>query len=704
MKEKEVLNIINNALTKGRNFLYEYEAKEVLSLLGIKTTKSILVKTESEVKLAVKQIGYPLALKIVSPHILHKSDVGGVLLGLKDEQEVRIGYNKILKNVKSQVPDVNILGVLVQEMAPPSIEIIVGAMRDPQFGPAIIFGIGGILVEIIKDVSFGVAPLTRMEAEEMVKSIKAYNILEGARGFQRADLSAIIEILLKISDIMMDYPEINAIDLNPIIVYERGSKVVDARFILGEEKKSETKIRPTSIEFDAILEPSSVAVIGASTNVDKIGHKILKNIIKAGFRGKIYPINPRAEEILGLKSYPSVLNVPYDIDLGIIVVPAPVVLSVIKECVQKSVKGAVIISSGFRDVGPEGAALERQILEIAKQGGLRIIGPNCQGISIPKTGLCATWPLIKEAGNVAVISQSGTITLELSSFLSRNELGYSKAIALGNKSDLDEADLISWLADDECTKVIAVYSEGIANGRRLMSVIKKASKKKPVLFLKGGKTEEGKRAVLAHTGSLAGKMEVFEAAMRQSGGLCVKNLEELCDAAKAFSTLPIPKGNRVLVITSSGGSGILASDACDEAGLVLSNLSKTTRDKLEHSLPAWCIIRNTLDLTGNVLNNIHLYYEALNIALVDESVDMVLLIYGDPIPDALKSIEGGIRKAFSLGVPIAVAYLGGAEIQITESKKFQKNGIPVYSTPSRAIVALSYLYKYHKQLVKHKNT
>ena len=704
MRDKELLKIIDKALSEGRNFLYEYESEELLSISSIPTVQSMLAKTEEEVELAARKIGFPVVLKIVSPQILHKSDIGGVLLDLKNEQEVRIGYNKMLSNVRSRMPDVEVQGVLVQEMAPPSIEIIVGALKDPQFGPTIMFGIGGILVEIIKDVSLGIAPLTKTEAEDMIGEIKSYEILEGARGFPKADLTAIIEILLKISEIMIDYPEIKSLDLNPIIVYKKGAKIVDARFILEERKKVEKDIRPTTIKFEKVFEPRSVAVIGASASVDKIGHKILKNIIEAGFKGKIYPINPKTEEILGLKAYSSVLDVSDDIDLGIIVIPAPLVQSVIEECVQKEVKYVVIISSGFRDIGPEGAALERRILEIAKQGGLRIIGPNCQGISNPRIGLCATWPIIKEAGNVAVISQSGTIALEVPSFLSRNGLGYSKAIALGNKSDIDEADLISWLADDEWTKVIAVYSEGIADGRRLMTAIKTASWKKPVLFLKGGKTEAGKRAVLAHTGSLAGMMEVFEAAIKQSGGICVKNLDELCDAAKAFSTLPISKGNRLLTITSSGGSGILASDACEEAGLVLSSLSKATMNKLKESLPTWCIIGNPLDLTGNVLNNVQLYNKALEIALDDEAVDIVLLIFGDPIPNAYESIKDGIRKASSLRVPVAISYLGGAEVQIIEEQIFQKNGIPVFPTPSRAIVAMGYLDKYRGRLSKLRNS
>jgi acetyl coenzyme A synthetase (ADP forming)-like protein len=447
-------------------------------------------------------------------------------------------------------------------------------------------------------------------------------------------------------------------------------------------------------DLKSLFEPDSVAVIGASTNTEKIGHKILKNIVEAGFRGKVYPVNPRGGEILELKTYTSIVDIPGELETVVIVIPARFVPSVIEECVKKGVKGAIIISSGFRDIGPKGANLERQILEIAKSGGLRIIGPNCQGLSNPVTGFCATWPIIKEVGNVAVISQSGTVALEVPTFLAWNDLGYSKSVSLGNKADVDEADLINWLAEDDNTRVISIFTEGMKDGRKLMKAVKKASSQKPVLILKGGKSEAGKRAVLAHTGSLAGSNDVFEAAMKQSGGLCLNGLEELCSVSKAFSCLPIPRGNRLLIISSSGGAGILSADSCEGVDLVLSNLSEQTLEKLRNKLPEYCIIGNPLDLTGNAFSNPEMYEMALEIVLEESSVDMILVIFGDPIPNSYNLLEKQVKKAKKLGVPIAVNYLGGADVQENEIKNLQKNGVPVFPTPNRAINALSYMYRY----------
>lgn len=689
----DVNNIINKAMEEKRKALYEHEAKDLLSFVGLPTTRYRVVKDREGAIEAAHEIGFPVVLKIVSPQVLHKSDAGGVVLDIGDEDELSTSYDLIVDRVKEKVPEAEIHGVLVEEMASPSLEVIVGATRDAQFGPTVMFGVGGILTEIIKDVSFRVAPFGLDEAIKMMGEIKSHRVLEGARGMPVVDKAVLADIIVKTSKLMLENPGIVAIDLNPVIVYEDAAKIVDARIILGDEGDAGGAMEPTD-NLDAVLNPSSVAVIGASTNPDKIGHKILKNIVDAGFSGAVYPVNPRGGEILGLKAYPSVLDTPGDVDTVVVVVPSRFVLGVMEECVRKEVKGAVIISSGFKDIGLEGAKLEREVLETAARGGIRVVGPNCQGVSNPVSGFCATWPLVTQVGDVAVISQSGSIALEAPSFLVDNHLGYSKSVALGNKSDVDEADLISWLGGDEGTRVIAVYTEGTDEGRKLMKAVRDASASKPVLILKGGKTEAGKRAVLAHTGSLAGSNEVFEAAVSQSGGFCVGSLEELLDAAKAFSALPVPRGPNLLVVTSSGGAGILSSDASEKAGLTLRTLSQDTVDKLKAVLPDFCILRNPLDLTGNALTEPNMYGEALEVALESDEADMILVVFGDPIPDTVELLREVVEKAKKKGVPLVVNYMGGADVQKDEVDALQRNGIPVFQTPERAITALGYLNRY----------
>jgi acyl-CoA synthetase (NDP forming) len=689
----DVKAVLDEARRQGRMALFEHEAKDLISRVGLPTTRYRLAKDMDEAISAAHEIGYPVALKIVSPQVIHKSDAGGVALGIGGDDELSASYNKIIENVKEMVSGAEIRGVLVEEMAAPSVEVIVGATRDPQFGPAVMFGVGGILTEIVKDVSFRVAPLGRDEAVKMMGEIKAHRVLEGARGMPPVDKAVLADIIVKTSSMIVETPGIAAIDLNPVIAYGDSAKIVDARVILGDEGDSDEAMEPAD-DLNAVLNPSSVAVIGASASPDKIGHKILRNIVDAGFKGPIYPVNPRGGEILGLKAYPSVLDTPGVVDSVVVVVPSRFVPGVMEECVQKGVKGAVIISSGFKDVGPEGAQLEKTVLETAARGGVRIIGPNCQGVSNPVSGFCATWPLVAGVGPVAVISQSGSIALEAPSNLVDNHVGYSKSVALGNKSDVDEADLISWLGGDEGTRVIAVYTEGTDQGRKLMKSVKTASSGKPVLILKGGKTEAGRKAVLAHTGSLAGSGEVFEAAVHQSRGVCVGSLMELLDAAKAFSMLPVPGGPRLLVVTSSGGAGILSSDASEKAGVTLKPLSEDIVNRLREALPEYCVLRNPLDLTGNAFTEPGMYRDALEVVLESGEADMVLVVFGDPIPGTVELLGEPVRKAREKGVPVAVNYLGGADVQKVEVDALQRNGVPVYPTPERAITALGYMNKY----------
>ncbi len=692
MSSKGKKRIIRQALIEGKKFLNELDVHDLIVDYDLPLARTDFAKDKDELVAVCNKIGFPLVMKVVSPQILHKSDVGGVVINIQNIEEAKIGYDQILDNVRWKNPEAIINGVLVQEMAKPSVEVIVGGVRDPQFGPVVMFGVGGILTEIIKDVSFRVAPITEQDALEMVHEIRSKQILFGSRGKSPVDINSITSILAKVSNIMAEYPEISAIDLNPVIVYEKGAKLIDVRILI--EDAPQTKLAKLDAPLDRLMEPSAIAVIGASSNPDKIGYKILKNCIDGGFKGKIYPINPNGGEILGLRAYKSILDVEDNIDTVIVVVPAKVVPSVIDECVEKGVKGAVIISSGFRDVGKAGAELEKQVLKIAEKGSLRIIGPNCQGVSVPKIGFYGTWPIIKKVGSVGVISQSGSLALEIPSYLSKRGLGYSMAVALGNKSDVNESDIISKMAADDSTEVIAVYMEGVPDGKELMNTIREASPNKPIIVLKGGKTDIGKKAVMAHTGSLAGSNEVFEAAVKQSGGLCVENLEQLFDASVIFATSPRTKGNRVQIITSSGGSGILAVDASASSNLVLSKLNDNTIQELRNTLPDWCIIGNPIDLTGNALNDVGLYKRALEKVIADPNVDMVLTVFGDPILESCNTILPLVKEAWKREIPVVINYLGGAEVQEEEIRKFENNKIPVFPTPERAMKALGFLSTY----------
>jgi len=437
-----------------------------------------------------------------------------------------------------------------------------------------------------------------------------------------------------------------------------------------------------------IFEPEKVAVIGASSDSTKLGFTILENILRAGYKGTIYPINPKAEKVQGIKAFPSILDIPDPaIDFAILIIPARLVPSTMEQCALKKVKGVVVISGGFSEVGNKKD--EDAFLEIAKKNGIRVVGPNCQGINNPYLGLNATWPLITVKGPISIISQSGTVYAAIEMWAEEEGIGISKAVALGNKRDVDEIELIDYLSKDPTTKVVAVYSEGLSNGRKFMQILQKAIKKKPVVILKPGRTEIGAKAVFSHTKTFAGKDMVYDGSFKQCGAIRANTLENLYDMSKALAFLPPLKGRRILIVTSSGGAGVLAADILEEVNLEMPSLPENIKSKLQGKLPDFCILKNPLDLTGSA--NAELYEIVLKYTLSSNEYDGYILIYGDPIPYACKFVAPLILNQEK---PVVTSYLGGGVVQTIEISEFHKKGIPVYPTSERAVIGLNALNSY----------
>lgn len=421
----------------------------------------------------------------------------------------------------------------------------------------------------------------------------------------------------------------------------------------------------------------------------------MKNIIDRGFKGKIYPINPKSSEILGLRCYPSLLEIPVDeIDLIVIVVPARFVPVILEEAAQKRVSGAVIISGGFREAGNDD--LEASVVETAKKHGIRFIGPNCQGITYTPNNLCAAWPLMKSKGNMAIISQSGTVGAAFAGWAEEDNLGLSSFISLGNKSDIDEIDLIKYFSLDNSTNVIGIYLEGVKDGQTFMEVSRNVVSKKPIVVIRPGRTKKGSIAAQSHTKSIAGDYKIFDAACKQVGIIKADTVYELYDFSKILSLCKVPKGNRCLIITSSGGSGILATDIAERNGVDIVNLKEKTKSALSNMLPPYCIIGNPLDLTGDT--NAERYYEVVKRLKTIDYIDVILLIFGDPISntaDFAKRIKNEIPQE------IVACYIGGGDIQDEEVLNLHEAGIPVFPTPERAMRAISALIKYKNILQKY---
>jgi len=429
----------------------------------------------------------------------------------------------------------------------------------------------------------------------------------------------------------------------------------------------------------ALFCPQSVAVIGASTAPEKLGYQIFKNILDAGFPGTVHPINPKATEILGRRCYPSIEAIPDQVDLATIIIPAPFVADTIRQCGKRGVKGAIVISGGFSETGPEGEVLQNQLVEAARESNVAVIGPNCQGVNNPHHPLCASWPLLTRRGGVAIVSQSGTVGAALMDWASQEELGVSTFVSLGNRADVDEADLIHYFAQDPHTRTIAIYMEGVKAAPKFLQAVRQC--RKPLVILKAGRTPKGRKAAESHTRSLAGRDEVYEGVFRQLGIHRADDLEELYDFSKALAYLPRPKGRRLLIVTSSGGSGILATDMAENTGLDVAPLPEEMARKLRAVLPKHCIVANPLDLTGDA--NAEMYRQVVEAA--GPHFDIVGLIFGDPIPGASAVVGTDPLQL--------VIYLGGAEVERHERLLFHRKGIPVFPTPERGIRALSELLR-----------
>jgi acetyltransferase len=424
-----------------------------------------------------------------------------------------------------------------------------------------------------------------------------------------------------------------------------------------------------------LFRPERLAVIGASAKPEKMGFQIFRNIVDAGFGGELIPVNPKGETILGRPSVKTVGEIPSGTDLAVVVIPAASVPSTILQLGERNVRSAIVITGGFAESGADGARLQEELARNAAQCGIRLIGPNCQGVNYPSHGLCASWPLIKKRGAMAIASQSGTVGAALADWASEEGLGFSAFVSMGNRLDVDEADLIEFFASDPNTKVITLYIEGVKNAKKFLAAVKACAK--PIVIFKAGRTAQGRKAAESHTRSLAGKDEIYDAVFRQFGIHRAHSLEELYDVSKALAYVPKPAGPRMLIVTSSGGSAIIATDVAEENGYRVVPLPPPLASRLREILPAHCIVGNPLDLTGDT--DAERYRKV--IAEAREHYDVVTTIFGDPIPDASKVLEPGAADL--------VVYLGGADVERAERKMLHEKGIAVFPTPERGVQALA---------------
>jgi acyl-CoA synthetase (NDP forming) len=566
-------------------FLNEIEAKRMLKEAEISVADSYLADRKEEAVVLSKQLGYPIVLKIASPDVVHKSDVGGVKVGLKTAAQVGKAYDEIINNVKQKSPTARINGVSVQHMAPQGVEVIIGMIRDSLFGSTLMFGMGGVFVELLKDVSFRVTPVSEKDAAEMIREIKGYKLLTGLRGQPSVNIWALEDLLVKVSQFVETHPQVRELDLNPVFVYPTGAIAVDARINIDNEAKSQTSSQPNPNlgKLETLFYPQSVAVVGASNNPTSRGYDFMQHLLNFKYLGEIYPISLKSPEIMGLKAYPSLESIPEKVDHVIYTIGLENLPIILDSAAKKGVKSIHIFSARGAETGRADAkALELEIKQKAQEYGIRLLGPNCMGIYCPESGFSFCGDFLKEAGDVGAMIQSGGSSTDISRYGALRGLRFSKLISYGNALDINEMDLLKYLADDPRTKIIIAFIEGLrGKGREFLKLIKYTTQKKPFIVCKGGLSQAGARTAMSHTASLAGSSAVWNNAIRQAGGIPVRDIDDLVNVAVAFNFLPPIKGRRMGTGGSGGGRNTVSVDEWESKGFEIVPLPQEIREEFK---------------------------------------------------------------------------------------------------------------------------
>jgi acetyl coenzyme A synthetase (ADP forming)-like protein len=689
----KVRQILDSVKAAGRDSLTAPEGKLVCDAYGISVPQEGVVTSAAEASKLASSMGFPLVMKIVSPDILHKTEAGGVVVGVKSADEAASAYETIVANAKKYKADAQVMGVQVQQMIKGGQEVIIGAMSDNSFGKLVAFGMGGVLVEVLKDITFRLAPATNEDALSMLDGIQAAEMLKGVRGGDPVNRDALSSLIVRVSRLVSDFPEISEMDLNPVFASKEGAIAADVRIVVDFSPKT-PRYRPPEadvlVSMKRIMQPKSLAVIGASSETGKIGNSVMKNLINGGYKGQIYPIHPKDAEILGYKAYKSVKDVPGEIDTAVFAIPAKFVAGALTECGEKKIAGAVLIPSGFAETGNMEGQLE--LIEIGRKYNIRLMGPNIYGFYYTPANLCATFCTAYDyKGSAALSSQSGGIGMAIIGFSRSAKMGVSAIVGLGNKSDIDEDDLLIFFEQDENTNVIAQHCEDLKDGRAFAEVAKRVSKKKPIIMLKAGRTAAGAKAASSHTGALAGNDKIYEDVLRQSGVIRARSLRDLLDFARGVPMLPTPKGENVVIITGAGGSGVLLSDACVENNLKLMPMPADLDAAFRKFIPPFGAAGNPVDITGGEPPTT--YQNTVRLGLEDDRIHSLILGYWHTIitpPMVFAKLMAEVVEEMRAKGKIkpVVASLAG-DVQVEEASQYlYEHGIPAYAYSTEIPVAV----------------
>ena len=596
MKLTDVQKLINERLLTSSKVLVEDEAKKIFKLFDIPIVEEKRETDVNRILEACQKTGFPVVIKGIGANILHKTESGLVRVGLNTEDQVCDAVREMKKSAEDDIE-----AFLIQPVVSGKREFVAGMFKDPQFGPVIVFGLGGILTEALKDIVFKIAPLNDADMDDMFEQLSSKKLLNEFRGEKAVNKEAVKKILKGLSDIALTYPNIREIDINPLIIQPDGSPLaVDGLIVLEEIKEEKYKAYDIDLSvLGSCYYPKSIAFIGASATPGKWGHMLLTNTLSRDYKGKVFLVNPKGGKITGRHVYKSVTQIEEDVELAVVTIPANKVIDLIPDLKKKHVKGMLLITSGFREVGEEGAKLEKELVKVAHDAGVLILGPNTMGVCNPHIDFyCSAAHAYPIPGSTALVCQSGNMGTQLLAFAEQQDIGIRAFSGSGNEAMVTIEDYMELFEIDDLTRTVVLYIESVKNGSRFFKSAARVSRQKPVVVLKGGRTSMGERAAASHTGAMASDTQVFDAACRQSGIIQVDQPMELLDLSAVFSSLPLPKGNRVAIMTLGGGWGVITTDLCAEHGLEVPELSKDIIERLNMILPPFWSHGNPVDIVG----------------------------------------------------------------------------------------------------------
>jgi acyl-CoA synthetase (NDP forming) len=596
MNPSDIRKLIHENLIAGKTIIAENQAKKVFSSFNIPVVSELETHTPNDAVKASREIQYPVVIKGICPGMAHKTENNLVHIGVSDDDAVRAVVSGM-----QQAEGPGDISFLIQPQIKGRREFVAGMFKDPQFGPVILFGLGGTLTEVMEDVALKIAPISESDVDDMLGQLSCRKMLESFRGEDAVSRTQIKQILMGLSDLIMAFPEIREIDINPLIASAKGDlTAVDGLIVL--EQPEETQGEKKDIDLMGLgscYYPRSIAFVGASATPGKWGHMLLTNTLSRKYDGDVYLVNPKGGKITGRKVYKSVLDIESNIDLAVVTIPASRILDLIPDLSQKKVKGMLLITSGFGEIGDDGLRLEKEVVAAAGKAGILILGPNTMGICNPHIDFyCTASHAYPVPGSTALVCQSGNMGTQLLAFAEQQDIGIRAFSGSGNEAMVTIEDYMEAFEIDDLTRTVVLYIESVKQGKRFFESAKRVSRKKPVVVLKGGRTEKGGKAAASHTGAMASDTRVFDAACRQSGIIQVDQPMELLDLSAVFSSLPMPKGDRVAIMTLGGGWGVITTDLCEEHGLTVPTLSEDIIERLNMILPPFWSHGNPVDIVG----------------------------------------------------------------------------------------------------------